>query len=81
LVGFVTTKVYSGMGADIVMQSITLILPQAPGPRGGRILTASTAIPSVVIDLCFPSDLTFPSIVFHDRGVYGTTLFVYVQKS
>jgi hypothetical protein len=29
LVGFATTKVYSGMGADIVMESITLImLPQ-----------------------------------------------------
>jgi hypothetical protein len=29
LVGFGTTKVYSGMGADIVMESITLIDPGA----------------------------------------------------
>ena len=27
LVGFSTTKVYSGMGADIVMESITLKTP------------------------------------------------------
>ena len=27
LVGFGTTKVYSGMGADIVMESITLKIP------------------------------------------------------
>jgi len=27
LVGFCTTKVYSGVGADIVMESITLVDP------------------------------------------------------
>jgi hypothetical protein len=30
LVGFSTTKVYSGNGADIVMESITLINPGPP---------------------------------------------------
>jgi hypothetical protein len=29
LVGFATTKVYSGVGADIVMESITLIDPDS----------------------------------------------------
>jgi hypothetical protein len=31
LVGFATTKVYSGVGADIVMESITLIDPSDRG--------------------------------------------------
>jgi hypothetical protein len=33
LVGLVTTKVYSGTGADIVMESISLIENCRAGPR------------------------------------------------
>jgi cytochrome bd-type quinol oxidase subunit 2 len=32
LVGFATPKVYSGVGADIVMESITLKTPLAAAP-------------------------------------------------
>jgi hypothetical protein len=36
-----TTKLYSGVGADIVMESITLIDPESANSQAGEIIAAS----------------------------------------
>ena len=40
LVGFSTTKVYSGVGADIVMESITPIIPGLVSREGFLVVVA-----------------------------------------
>jgi len=45
LVGFATTKAYSGMGADIVMESITLICLPGRGFECYRLLSEATVRP------------------------------------